>query len=291
MTKSGKLLAALVVVIVIGGSSVFMYWRPGHLTEPGSLSEGGSSGQINARGNEGPPSNSLLKSDVDGEKTFEQIKIEAEHGSARAQRKLSEIYALCAGYSLDPAKQLATLDSLAALVPGSKSGMDGVKQRLKARCDKVDLGQPIPTEAIDLWMDQAAKNGDLASKIKLRTRSTQPLTAEEASALLDETLTTKDPDAMLEMSNLMSRSLVGELPGRFQQIAGDPTVGAAWGIAACRSGASCGSGSMIMDSVCISTGRCSYRNYEDFLTSEVVSPAERARLNLTASSILRMGAH
>lgn len=291
MTKTGKLLAALVVVIVIGGASVFMYWRPGHLTEPGSLSEGGSSGQINARGNERSPSNSSPKSDVGGGKTFEQIKIEAGHGSARAQRKLSEIYALCAAYSLNPSKQLATLDSLAALVPGSKSGMDAVKQRLKARCDKVDLGQPIPIEAVDLWMEQAAKNGDLASKIKVRTRSTQPLTAEEASALLDEALSAGDPDAMLEMSNLMSRSLVGELPGRFQQIAGDPTVGAAWGIAACRSGANCGNDSMLMDSICMSTGRCSYRTYEEFLTSEVVSPAERARLNLTTSSILRMGIH
>lgn len=295
MTKTGKLLVALVATIVIGGASVFLFWQSGNQTKPTTLGSGASSGNdtglAGTSSNGGSPKISSSESNFDGDKTFEQIKIEAEHGSAKAQRKLSDIYALCAGYSLDPKKQLATLDNLAGTVPASKNGMDGVKQRLKMRCEKVDFGQPIPSNATSLWLEQAAKNGDVAAKIKVRTRSAQPLSAEEVNELLEGALGTGDPDALMAMSNLMSRSVAGELPDQYQQMVGDPTVGAAWGIAACRSGASCGNDSMLMDSICMSTGRCSYRTYEEFLTSEAVSPAERARMNLVASSILRMSAH
>lgn len=294
MTRTGKLLVALVVAIVIGGASALLFWPSGNQTKPttvgNGVGSGNDSGLASASSNEGSPKMSSSESNSDRDKTFEQIKIEAEQGSAKAQRKLSEIYALCAGYSLDSKKQLATLDGLAGLVPASKSGIDRVKQRLKTRCDKVDFGQPIPSDAINLWMEQAAKNGDVAAKIKVRTRSAQPLSAEEANELLEEALGTGDPDALMEMSNLMSRSVAGELPDRYQQMAGDSTVGAAWGIAACRAGASCANDSMLMDSICMSTGRCGYRTYEEFLTSEVVSPAERARMNSVANSILRMTA-
>lgn len=294
MTKAGKLLVALVVTIVIGGASAFLFWPSGNQTKPTPLgngvSSGNDSGLASASRNESSPKMSSSESNFDGDKTFEQIKVEAEQGSAKAQRKLSEIYALCAGYSLDSKKQLATLDGLAGLVPASKNGIDGVKQRLKTRCDKVDFGQPIPSDAINLWLEQAAKNGDVAAKIKVRTRSAQPLSAEEANELLEGALSTGDPDALMEMSNLMSRSVAGELPDRYQQMAGDSTVGAAWGIAACRAGASCANDSMLMDSICMSTGRCGYRTYEEFLTSEVVSPAELARMNSVANSILRMTA-
>lgn len=294
MTKTGKLLVAFVVATVIGGASAFLFWPSGNQTKPTPLGNGvgsgNDSGLASASSSEGSPKMSSSESNFDGDRTFEQIKIEAEQGSAKAQRKLSEIYALCAAYSLDSKKWLATLDGLAGAAPASKNGIDGVKQRLKTRCDKVDFGQPIPLDAIYLWLEQAAKNGDVAAKIKVRTLSAQPLSAEEANELLEGALSTGDPDALMEMSNLMSRSVVGELPDRYQQMAGDSTVGAAWGIAACRVGASCANDSMLMDSICMGTGRCGYRTYEEFLTMEVVSPAERARMNSVANSILRMTA-
>lgn len=292
MTKIGKMLVALAVAIVLGVASVLLFWSSGDRAELGILKDSArsqsDSGIATTNGNEGASEKIPSESGADANMTFEKIKMEAERGSAKAQRKLSEIYALCAGYSLDPKKQLATLDNLSVLVPASKSGIDGVKQRLVARCGGVDFGQPIPMEAVDLWVEQAAKGGDIASRIKIRTRSTQPLLAEEVNELLEDVLTSGDPEALLEMSSLMSRPVVGELSGRYQQLAGDSTIGAAWGVAACRVGASCGSDSMLMDSICMSTGKCSYRTYEEFLASEVVSPAERARMSFVASNILRL---
>ena len=295
MGKVGKALVGLVAIVLLGGVFLWLF-RP--LEEQAALkvhgnaaSAHGDPGSIAANGNPGASGTSPSTDDFGSNMTFEQIKREAEHGSAKAQRQLSEIYAFCAPYSLGPEKWLAGLDNLATLAPASVNGITSVKKRLAMRCKEVDFGQPIPAEAYRLWAEQAAKGGDVASKIKIRTWATQPLLAGETSVLLDEVFSSSDADALLEMSQLMSRPVTGELSGRYQQITGDPTAGAAWGIAACRAGASCGEGSLMMDSICMSTGKCNYSNYEDFLMSEVVPPGERARMNLIVSNILRMRSH
>lgn len=151
-------------------------------------------------------------------RTFEQIKAEAEQGSAVAQRELSEIYGFCMPYSLNSTTQLQTLDHLAKLAPASKAGIEGVKARMITRCDGVDSGQPIPMEAISLWAAQAASSGDVASQIRLRVTSADPLGGEEVSRLADAALASGDPNAMMEISNLMSRPLTGGIPERFSGI-------------------------------------------------------------------------
>lgn len=220
---------------------------------------------------------------------FEQIKAEAERGSAVAQRELSEIYGFCMPYSLNSTTQLQTLDHLAGLAPDSKAGIDGVKARLITRCEGVDSGQPIPMEAVNLWAAQAANSGDVASQVRLRVTSLDPLAGDEVSRLADAALGSRDPQAMMEMSNLMSRPLEGDIPERYKGVSGSSLAGAAWGIAACRAGAECGTGSMMMDSVCISTGRCNYRSYEDFIFAELVPPAERHRVLRMAQQISELG--
>ena len=220
--------------------------------------------------------------------TFEEIKSAAARGSVIAQRQLADIYAMCGPYSINPAGWLATLDNLTKIAPESKKGMDQVKKRLVARCDQVDGGQFIPKEARTLWAQQAAKNGDVTSKVKLRIDSPEPLSGREAGELADAAVASGDPQALLEISSLMARPTEDEVPDRYAQVSGNPIAGVAWGIAACRAGAACGSGSMLMDSVCMSTGRCNYPSYEAFLMGEMVPPGERARLSAMLSSILAL---
>ena len=168
----------------VAGCGVFLWlFRP--LEEQAALkaprgnaaSAHGDPGSIAANGNPGASGTSPSTDDFGSNMTFEQIKREAEHGSAKAQRQLSEIYAFCAPYSLGPEKWLAGLDNLATLAPASVNGITSVKKRLATRCKEVDFGQPIPAEAYRLWAEQAAKGGDVASKIKIRTWATQPLIA------------------------------------------------------------------------------------------------------------------
>lgn len=245
--------------------------------EPGRYERGESDNAALTVTTESPP------------KTFEQIKAEAERGSAAAQRQLSDIYGYCMAYSLNPTIQLQTLDHLATVVPDSKASIDKVKARLVARCDRVDSGQPIPLEAVNLWAAQAATGGDVAAQVRLRVASMNPLTGEELGPLADASLAARDPEAMMEMSNLMSRPVEGEVPDRYKAVSGNSLAGAAWGIAACRTGAACGNGSIMMDSVCINTGKCNYRSYEDFVFAEMVPPAERQRVATMVQAILRLG--
>ena len=224
-------------------------------------------------------------SEADFARQFADIKAKAAQEDASAQWKLSEIYGACMPYSLDARKQLATLDYLAELNKGSKAAIDRMKSRLSRRCGVVDNGEPIPLEAVDGWMEKAAANGNAAARIKIRSRSLDPLSGKEVGGFVDEVLASRSPEAMMELSNLASRPLEGGAPERYAGIVGNPVAGAAWGIAACRAGASCGSGSLLMDAICTGTGKCNYSTYEEFITSELVPAGERGRLDAALSKI------
>jgi hypothetical protein len=226
-----------------------------------------------------------IASGQESEISFDLLKANAENGSAVAQRDLSEIYGLCMSYSLDPATQLATLDHMAKLKGGVTTGIEQVKNRLKARCGSVDGGQPIPKDAVDLWLQQAAKAGDPVANVRLRNMSQEPLSAEEVIQLSNLAADAHDPKLMLELSNLMSRPVSGDIPEKYARVSGNPVAGAAWAISACRAGAACGNGTITMDTVCINTGACNYPNYESFIMGELVPEGDRARLNRIISEI------
>lgn len=297
MRLSVPLIAGATAVLVIISAAIWIY-RPAPAFDTTAVLEGNASLErptaISSAGgiNDGVAETVSMANAANAlsqTKTFEQIKAEAERGSAIAQRQLSEIYGACMAYSLNSTTQLRTLDHLASLSPESKASIDEVKRRMVARCDKVDFGQPIPMEAISLWAEQAAKNGDVASVVQLRSKSLDPLSGEEATRLADAALASRDPQAMMEMSNLISRPIGDEMPDRYKRVAGNPLAGAAWGIAACRTGAHCNNGSMMMDSLCIGTGRCNYRSYEDFVFAEMVPPAERRRVVTMVNDLLELG--
>lgn len=211
---------------------------------------------------------------------FIQLKAQAEQGDPVAQRKLAEIYSLCMGYSINPITQIATMDYMARLNPSAGSAIKELKHRLSTRCDQVDMGEIIPLEAYKLWLEQAARNGDLAAKIKLRVLDPTPLSGDEANTLLNATFATKDPQAMFELSELMNRSIEGEIDVRYSRIAGSPLAAVAWGIAACRAGLDCSRGSVMMDSYCMSLwNSCKYSSYEEFALWEIVTKGDQERLN------------
>jgi len=286
------IIAAAVAVIAVAAFVYHSKDAPATSNLSGAATESATAPASEQRAATDPPSpadekgaKALASGDPLQAMTFEEIKAAAARGSVIAQRQLADIYAMCGPYSVNPATWLATLDGLAEASPQAKQGMEQVKKRLVARCDQVDGGQVIPKEARNLWAQQAAKNGDVTSTVKLRVESPDPLSGKEAAELADAVVASGDPQAMLEMSSLMSRPIEDELPDRYAQVAGNPTAGVAWGIAACRAGAACGNGSMLMDSVCMSTGRCNYPSYEAFLMGEMVPPGERARLSAMLSNI------
>lgn len=220
--------------------------------------------------------------------TFAKLKELAGRGDAAAQWQLARIYDLCFPYSLNAKDHLDTLDQFAKYNEGSKAAVEKLKIRLSHRCGAVDNGEPIPLEAVRGWIKQAAENGDVAAKIKMRAFSLDPLSGGEMDGFLDEALSTGSPEAMMELSNLVLWPMEGQVSERYMEIVGGPTAGVAWGIAACRAGMACGYGSILMDSLCVGTGRCNYSSYEDFAINELVPPAERVRLDKMLATISRL---
>lgn len=210
---------------------------------------------------------------------FAKIKSEAENGSSTAQKELAHIYSFCMFYSIRPEVQLATIDDLAKYAKGSTVGLRNVKERLKRRCDNVDGGQPIPYVAYSLWLKEAARRGNVAAKIELRVQSAAPLSVNEASDLADIVRKSHDPEAMYQLSNLMAGPMSEDIPEKYSGLMGSALAGHAWAVAACQSGLDCESGSMTMDSVCITTGLCDYENYEQFIRAQAIVPADQAKLD------------
>lgn len=205
------------------------------------------------------------RSDLD----FYDVQFAALRGDARAQRLLSELYGMCLSYSLSPARYLQTLAGLAAAEPQSAAYIDGMKARRARVCAGVDGGAPIPNEAHQLWLEQAAAAGDAAAIIRLKSRSPELLDADGYRDMIDLAIGSHEPAALFELGSLLARAPADASLGNYEGLAG-PVASHAMELAACRRGLDCRAGSAIMDSLCENTGACWYPDYESFVFAELV---------------------
>lgn len=294
--KSIVVAAIFTALIVIAVAAIFLFQSSSFTSEEptsettnnksaeGSGGAFGRSSKISTTQSEVQHETGLLEDKL----SFEEIKDRANRGVASAQRRLAQIYESCFAYSLNPVTHLATLDDLAQVNPDSKTGIELLKKRQALLCDGIDSGAPIPQEAYKLWTEQAARNGDVASKLKIRARSSAPLSAGDINSLADEALASGDPQALLELSEIMGRPLSDPPSGRFESLSGSASAGYAWSIAACRAGVACGKGSYVMDSICMNTGSCNHSNYEAFVMTELVPSAQKKHIYRMINSINKM---
>jgi len=226
----------------------------------------------------GKEQGSVSAARVSQEMGFRDLEFAALRGDAKAQRLLSESYERCLPYSLSPARHLGTLDSFAAMQPDSAAYVHDMKKRVVSFCSTVDDGAPIPLEAYQLWLEQAAATGDLTAKVRLKSRSPEMLDASEYQSIADEVMASRDPAALFELGNLLARAPSDSSLGKYQDLAGS-SASHALEIAACRRGLACGAGSALMDGMCSGTGHCWYLDYESLIYSEFVPPGGRKRVN------------
>lgn len=220
-----------------------------------------------------------------GSVSFDLIKQKAESGDAVAQRQLSEMYEDCAVYSFGPDSYLGTLDSLSAMKPASKPKIEQIKQQIQRFCGRVDGGQPIPLEAYKLWLEQSAKSGDPVAAIRyasLDLRGPQP---KQLANLVDLVGASQNPQALFELSNLVAGYQGDWEDQDNERLFGKAYSNYAMAIAACRAGMNCSASSRLMRQVCTSTFTCNYTNYEQFVYSELVSPASRKDVEALAVEV------
>ncbi|KRG44833.1 hypothetical protein ARC20_07980 [Stenotrophomonas panacihumi] len=212
---------------------------------------------------------------------FLTTKARAEAGSAVAQRELAEMYGRCIPVNINPRRFLQSIDAITALSksPANAEGMKRVARVTADECASVDNGAIIPLEAHDLWLQQAAKQGDLAAQAQVFMRPGKRPQGDELRKFMDQVVASNDPTAMFEMGQLVEGNPSGDGAGRYSSVAGDTLTGYAWSIVACQRGLDCGAGSPIMNSVCLNTGGCSSPDFESFVRDYIVTTGDAALLN------------
>lgn len=207
-------------------------------------------------------------------RSFFEIKSAALGGDPVAQRRLSELYEDCLPYSLNRNAYLSEVGNLIERNPATAAAARRLLSERVAQCDAVDDGQPIPSDAYRLWLEQSANRGDLIAEIRLTSRSVTSLDPDYAARLLERARSSRDPNALLELSSLVGRfpeGAAGELAG----LVGNPHAEFGWMIAACRAGADCGPKSRLMTSMCLGMGVCGDGGYEALILAQFPAPTRR----------------
>lgn len=218
--------------------------------------------------------------------SFGEILRLAEQGNPAAQRALSDRYSDCSAYSLSPTRFKANVEATAKMASLPKATVDRVTAIADTLCTDVDGGQPIPHEAVNLWLEQSAKNGDLIAKVKLAAKAPAKLKPTDANQLISDVIASGDPNALLELASLTGRLDDSGIDPKYREyVGGGPNDEYAWALAACRNGAACGADSRIMKLVCINTMRCSYNSYEQFVLTEMIPQGGKKRAEQIAKAL------
>ncbi|MCS3807766.1 hypothetical protein [Xanthomonas sp. 4461] len=218
------------------------------------------------------PSNWASKPSSEIDRDFNELKSRAETGDPIAQRQLAETYERCSIYSVSPENYAKTLDGFAKIKNENKSRYEEIKKRTSHYCSAIDGGNIIPSSASELWYAEAAKNGDLIAQLKTAAHASVPSSAYKG--LLEETLKSKDPEAMFAVDEMLANAK-GEIDlGNYSPTSGGNYSEYSWALAACEAGADCGPGSYRMDSMCVNFGVCDSANYKDLIRKHFVPPSQ-----------------
>ncbi len=218
---------------------------------------------------------------------FLATKARAEAGEAIAQRDLADIYGRCMLVNINPQKFLQSIDAITALSksPADAKEMKRVASATTEECAVVDNGAIIPIEARDLWLAQAAKQGDLVAQARLFMAPGNRPHGDDLRRFMDQVVTSGDPAALFDLGQLVAGNSSGEGTGIYASVAGDPLSGYAWSIVACRRGLDCSAGSPLMTSLCLNTGACSSPSFESFVRDYLVTSGDAPLLDSKVQAV------
>lgn len=210
---------------------------------------------------------------------FDDIAGRAEAGDPTAQRLLGQRYLDCLPFSLSPETHKETLRDLAQRRGLPEATATLATTGVERLCGGIDSGQPIPLDAGLLWLEQAAKSGDLVAQAKLAARKPNETSPGEVNDLLVSAIQESNPDALLSAAPLLGATKKAGIDPQFAAYVGSANDEYAWAIAACRMGADCGPNSHIMTEICLSSLYCNYSTYEQFIRAELLPDAQLERVN------------
>lgn len=176
-------------------------------------------------------------------------------GDPEAAWLTSRVVDHCAGYAADPAAFARDSALLAAADLPAAKAMSVARSRIASRCGRFTAADGLSPARVRTLRLQAAQGGSLPAEAELLARG-EPLStgADYAASLLDRIGSAADADAFGALSTAVEvprwlSSMDLDVAPQYQAIT--------WQMAACRMGADCGPGSMLMTSYCVHGGICS----------------------------------
>ena len=204
------------------------------------------------------------------EADYAEVKRKADAGDALAQRRMSEIHEDCAAYLVTMRHNLDLLRTLVKADPGSKPAVEGIYRDLHRLCPAAIVDLRANPDLANVWLHRSAKSGDLVAEMRFVGRGEQRLSVGQVRYFLNRIRETGDPDAIFEMSLLLSRIDPASAWPDARQAPALQGVAAeqAWALASCRAGFDCLRGSRVMTLVCLTSLSC---NSPDYLRYVVAS--------------------
>lgn len=214
------------------------------------------------------------------EASYIEIRQLAADGDALAQRRLSEVYEDCLAYAGPLRSSLEMLREFAKSEPASKKAVAGIYNDRNRLCMQAAVDLQRNMKAGEYWLHRSAKAGDQVAEMRFFSRSVQVLSQTHLKHFLDKVRANGHPDAMFEMSLLLSRvDSRTPWPDATQAPAlSGARAEQAWALAACRAGFDCARGSRLMAMVCINALSCRHEDYERYLMTTSTYPPQRPQV-------------
>lgn len=187
-------------------------------------------------------------------------------GDPQALWSASRVMDYCAAYASNPAGYARDSRALQELKSAGTAAMAAARDRVSQRCRRFVPEDGLSASGLRDKRIEAARAGSLSAEAALLTLG-EPLSAGDdyAQDLVERVLHSADPDAYLAISSAMGIAASGRSEA-FGRISGSQYSELAWQLAACRLGADCSAGGVLMTSYCANGGICSRDASQDFYT-------------------------
>ena len=146
--------------------------------------------------------------------------------------------------------------------PAFRARRDAYLRRL-GRCEGM---QDIPEvwEKPELFRDIAAEAGFVPAQASTMNQLRLAGRTAEAEAIAISVISGIDGNSVLPLYPYIVGRAGGPIVGDPPQVFDRPVFEAAWIMSACELGLNCAADSQVLQTICISTGRCGYQSYDEF---------------------------
>lgn len=229
------------------------------------------------------------RQDVDLFSEVTSLLSKSEAGDPKASYRIASIYEECWQYALNPTGFESDIKLKASVRKDLAPKLRSVGASITQRCGRF-VGHDIGPIAMRAMLERAAKQGSAAAKARLFAESAAmgQVSEKDLQENVGRVLASRDPEAFAALAPAMGRMSEGSQSAVAPYPAGNDLAEAAWNVAACRLGRSCGASSPTVIGMCLSGGiNCELRDIEAFYTQAVLPPAEAAKLGQLVNQLVQ----